>query len=100
MFLHILGHIKTDKIFFIVKKKLSQGLSQFGFADSSGSQENKNALGTVNAAQSRSRTSYRPAYGRNGIILTDYPPVQFLFYVKQFLCFGFFYALQWYAGIL
>ena len=83
IFLHILTHINTDHILFIIKQGGSQGLGQFclTYAGRSKEQEGTDGLGRI----------FNPGFGTdnsvcyfgNAFVLSDHPFMKFIFQMKD-----------------
>ena len=71
MFLLIFTHINTGHHCFIIKKKLCECFSQFGFTYSGSAQEDEGTNRTLGILQSCAAAAYGIGYSCNGFILPD-----------------------------
>ena len=84
IFLHILTHIDTNHILFIIEKSLCKGFGEFCFTNTGGSkeQEGTNWLGGI--FDSCFGTKDGIGYTAYALVLTDHTFMKLIFQMKQF----------------
>ena len=75
-FLHILGHVDTDHVLFIVKQGLRQRLGQLGLADARRAEEQEAADWAVRVGDTGAGAQDRVRDLLHGLVLTDDPLMQ------------------------
>ena len=79
MFLHVFGHIETNQRFLAAEQKLSEPASHFGFAHTSGAEEQETSHRTSRSLQSGAAATDRSGQRGYRLILADDAAVQFFF---------------------
>ena len=83
MSLLIFGHIDTRHHRLVIEEELGQGLGQFGFTYTRGTEEEEGAQRPVFVGQSRTASAHGIGHGTDCLVLSDYPLMQRLFHMEQ-----------------
>ena len=83
---------------FVVEQELGQRASQFGFADTGRSEENKRTDRTIGILETGARAHHRIGHSLNGFILANHALVQIILELEQFFFLAFEQFRYRYAG--
>ena len=84
-FLHVLGHVDTDDVVFVVKQALGQRLGKLRLAHARGAEEQERADGTVGVGNAGAGAEYGLGHALHGLVLTDHAAVEIFVKVQQLL---------------
>ena len=88
-FFHVLCHINSDNIMFVVKQAFGQRFGKLRFAHARGTQEQEGTDRFVRIRDSSTGTQDRFGYPLHGFILTDYALMQKFIKMQDLLAFAF-----------
>ncbi len=94
----IFAHVNPHHGVLVIEEKFSQSASQFGFSDTSWSEENKGANRAVGVLQTGTGAPNRIGYSHNRFVLPNYALMQAFFHMEQFCHFAFHQTADWNSG--